>query len=93
MNDEIIESLYEYSSQQKIVAPPLAEDEVDQEITAKSHFPYPELDEDIQQDFQQNKVFQSCLSSPVNDVVFKILSGLYMNEGSKTTSMETSTNN
>jgi hypothetical protein len=29
----------------------LVEDEVDQEIVVKSHFPSPELDEDIQQDF------------------------------------------
>jgi hypothetical protein len=52
MNDEIIESLYEYSSQQQIVSPPLVEGEVDQEIVAEIHFPSPELDEDIQQDFQ-----------------------------------------
>jgi hypothetical protein len=90
MNDEIIEAFYEYSSQQQIVAPPLVEDEVDQEIVAKSHFPSPELDEDIQQDFQQDKVFQSCLSSPVNDVVVQILSGLDMDEDSETASMETS---
>jgi hypothetical protein len=88
MNDEIIEALYEYSSQQQIVAPPLVEDEVDQEIVVKSHFPSPELDEDI----QQNKVFQSCLSSPMNDVVVQITSGLDMDEGSKTASMETSSN-
>ena len=30
MNDEIIEALYEYSSQQPIVFPPFAEEEVDQ---------------------------------------------------------------
>jgi hypothetical protein len=88
MNDEIIEALYEYSSQQKTISPPLAEDEADQEIVAKSHSPCPELDEDIQQDFQQDNVFQSCLSSPANDVVVQILSGLDMDEGSKTTSME-----
>jgi hypothetical protein len=92
MNDEIIESLYEYSSQQQIVAPPLAEDEADQEIVVKIHFPSPELDEDIQQDFQQDKVFQSCLSSPVNDVVVQILSGLDMDEDFETASMETSNN-
>jgi hypothetical protein len=92
MNDEIIEDLYEYSSLQKIVSPPLAEEEADQEIVVKSHFPSPELDEYIQQDFQQNKVFQSCLSSLVNGVVVQILSGLDMNEGSKTASMKTSSN-
>jgi hypothetical protein len=69
MNDDIIEAFYEYSSQQKIVSPPLVEDESDQEIVAKSHFPSRELDEDIQQYFQQDKVFQSYLYSPVNDVV------------------------
>ena len=35
-------------------------------------------------------MFQSCLSSPVNDVVVQILSGLDMNEDFETTSMETS---
>jgi hypothetical protein len=90
MNDEIIEAFYEYSPQQQIVSLPLVEDEADQEIVAKSHFPSPELDENIQQDFQQDKVFQSCLSSPVNDVVVQIISGLNMDEGSKTASMETS---
>jgi hypothetical protein len=64
--------------------------EVDQGIVVKSHFPSPELDEDIQQDFQQNKVLQSCFSSPMNDVVVQILSGLDMDEGSETASMEIS---
>jgi hypothetical protein len=62
----------------------------DQGIVVKSHFPSPELDEDIQQDSQQDKVFQICLSSPVNDVVVQILSGLDMDEDSETTSVETS---
>jgi hypothetical protein len=90
MNDEIIEALYEYSSQQQILAPPLVEYESNQEIVAKIHFPSLELDGDIQQDFQQDKVFQSCQSSPVNDVVVQILSGLYMDEYFETSSMETS---
>jgi hypothetical protein len=30
MNDEIIESIYEYSAQQRIVVPPLFEDEANQ---------------------------------------------------------------
>jgi hypothetical protein len=34
-------------------------------------------------------VFQSCLSSLVNDVVVQILSGLDMDEDFETTSMET----
>jgi hypothetical protein len=68
----------------------LAEEEADQEIVVKSHFPSPKLDEDIQQDFEQDKVFQSCLSSLVNDVVVQILSGLVMDEDYETTSMETS---
>jgi len=51
--------------------------------------PSSEIDEDIQLDFQQNKVFQSCLSPPVNDVVVQIISGLDMYEGSETPSMET----
>ena len=66
------------------------EDEADQEIVVKIHFRSPEIDEDIQQDFQQDKVFQSCLSSPMNDVVVQILSVLGMYEGSETASMEIS---
>jgi len=88
MNDEIIEALYEYSTQQQIVAPPLVEGEADHKIFAESHFPSPELDEDIQQD----KVFQSCLCSPMNDVVVQILSGVDMDEDSENASMETSNN-
>jgi hypothetical protein len=42
------------------------------------------------QDFQQDKVFQSCLSSPENDVVVKFLSGLNRDEDSETAYMETS---
>jgi hypothetical protein len=38
MNDEIIEAFHEYSSKQPIVAPPLVEDEVDQEIVVKLIF-------------------------------------------------------
>ena len=50
----------------------------------------PELDKYIQQDPQENKVFRSCLSSPVNDVVVQILSGLDMDEDYGIASMETS---
>ena len=65
-------------------------EEDDQGIVVKSHFPSLELDEDIQQDFQQNKVLQSCFSSPMNEVVVQSISGLDMDEGSETTSMEIS---
>jgi len=58
-------------------------------VVVQSHLPSFEIDEDIQLDFQQNKVFQSCLSPPVNDVVVQIISGLDMYEGSETPSMET----
>jgi hypothetical protein len=51
-------------------------DEDDQEIVIKSHFPSPEFNIDILQDFQQDKVFQSCLSSSMNDVVVQFLSDL-----------------
>jgi hypothetical protein len=37
-------------------------------------------------------VFQSCLSSPVNDVVVQILNGLDMDEDVENSSMETSSN-
>jgi hypothetical protein len=68
------------------------EDEVDQEIVVKGHLPSPETNIDIQQYFQQDKVFQSCFSSPENDVVVQFLSGLDMDEDSKTASMETPSN-
>jgi hypothetical protein len=90
MNDEIIEALYEYLSQQQIVSPPLAKDEADQELVVESHFPSPKLYEDIQRDFQQDKVIQSYLSSLENDVVVQILSGLDRDEGSEIASMDTS---
>jgi hypothetical protein len=60
-----------------------------QRIVVEIHSPSPELDEDIQQDLQENKVLQSCFPSPTNDVVVQILSGLDMDEGSETPSMET----
>ena len=88
MNDKIIEALYGYSSQKQIVSPPLVEGEADQEIFVESHFPSPELDEDIQQD----KVFQGCLSPPMNDMVVQILSGLDMDEDYEIASIETSSN-
>jgi hypothetical protein len=65
-------------------------EKVDKRIVVKSHFPSPEIDEDIQQDFQQNKVLQSCFSSPMNDVVVQIPRSLDMDEGSETASMEIS---
>jgi hypothetical protein len=49
-----------------------------------------ELNVDIHQDFQQDRVFQSCLSSPENDVVVQFLNGLDINEDSETAYMETS---
>jgi hypothetical protein len=64
-------------------------EEVDQEIVIKGHFPSPETNVDVQQYFQQDKVFQSCLSSLENDVVVLFLSGLDMDGDSETTSMET----
>jgi hypothetical protein len=71
---------------------PENEDEVDQEIVVKGHFLSPETNEDMQQDFQQDKVFQSCLSSPENDVVVKFLSGLNRDEDSEAAYMETPSN-
>jgi hypothetical protein len=66
------------------------ENEADQEIVVKGYFPPSENNISMQQDFQQGKVFQSCLSSPENDVVVQFLSGLDMDEDSKIASMETS---
>jgi hypothetical protein len=64
--------------------------EVDQEIAIEGHFPSPKLNVDIQQDFQQDRVFQSCLSSPENDVVVQFLNGLYIDEDYENAYMETS---
>jgi hypothetical protein len=64
-------------------------EEVDQKIVVKSHFPSPETNVDVQQYFQQDKVFQGCLSSLENDVVILFLSGLDMDEDFETSSMET----
>jgi len=58
-------------------------------VVVQSHFPSSKIDEDIQLDFQQNKVFQSCLSLPVNDPAVQILSSLDVYEHSETPSMET----
>ena len=70
----------------------MVEGEANQKIVVESHFPSPELDEDTQQDFQQDKVFQGCLSPPMNDMVVQILSGLDMDEDSENEYMETSNN-
>jgi hypothetical protein len=67
-------------------------EKVDKCIVAQSHLPSPKIGEDIQQDFQQDKVFQSSLPSPMNDVVVQIISGLDMDDDSETTSMEISSN-
>jgi hypothetical protein len=66
------------------------EDEVDQEIIVGGYFPSPELNKDLQQNFQQDKVFQSCLSSPMNEVIVKFLSGLDMDEDLETAFIEIS---
>jgi hypothetical protein len=92
LNDHVVDYLKGYSNSelQPVLNHQLEkEDEVDQEIVVKGHFPSPEADIDIQQYFQQDKVFQSCLSSPENDVVVQFLSGLDMDEDSETASMET----
>jgi hypothetical protein len=69
---------------------PEKEDEVDQEIVVKGYFLPSETNASVQQDFQQSKVFQRCLSSPENDVVVQFLNGLDIDEDSETASMETS---
>jgi hypothetical protein len=64
-------------------------DEVDQDIVVKGYCPPSETNINMQQDFQQGRVFQSCLSSPENDVVVQFLSVLDMDEDYETASMET----
>ena len=46
----------------------------------------------MQQDFQQDKVFQSCLSSPENDMVVQFINILDIDEEFETTSMGTPSN-
>jgi len=64
-------------------------EKVGKSVVVQSYFPSSKIDEDIQLGFQQNKVFQSCLCSPVNDVSVQIISGLDVYECSKTPSRET----
>jgi hypothetical protein len=66
------------------------EDESDQEIVIKGHCPSPEINIDILKDFQQDKVFQNCLSSSMNDVVVQFINGLDMDEDSENAFMEIS---
>jgi len=63
--------------------------EKEEEDVVQAHFPSPETNIDIQQCFQQNEVFQSCLSSPKNDVVVRFLNGLDTNGGFENVSMGT----
>jgi hypothetical protein len=92
-NDHVVDYMEGYFSsdlQPVLSYQPEKEDEVDQEIVVKGYFPPSETNISMQQDFQQGKVFQSCLSSPENDVVVQFLNGLDMDEDSETASMETS---
>jgi hypothetical protein len=63
--------------------------EKEEEDVVQGHFPSPETNIDIQQCFQQNEVFQSCLSSLENDVVVQFLNGLDTDEGFENASMGT----
>ena len=83
LNDHVADYLKGYSNSelQSVLNHQIErEEEFDQEIVVKGYFPSPETNIDIQQYFQQDKVFQSCLSSLVNDVVVQILSDLDMDE-------------
>jgi hypothetical protein len=92
-NDHVVDYMEGYFSsnlQPVLIYQPEKEDEANQEIVVKGYFPPPETNISMEQDFQQGKVFQGCLSSPKNDVVVQFLSGLDMDEDSETTSMKTS---
>jgi len=89
LNDHVAEYMEGYfgSYLQPVLSYQLEnEDEVDQEIVIKGHFPSPKLNKYLQQD----KVFQSCLSSPMNEVIVKFLSGLDMDEDLETAFIEIS---
>jgi hypothetical protein len=90
LNDHVVDYLKGYSnSELQPVLNHQIKEEADQKIVVKSHFPSPETNVDVQQYFQQDKVFQSCLSSLENDVVILFLSSLDMDKDFETASMET----
>jgi hypothetical protein len=67
-------------------------EEVDQEIFIKGLFLSPRTNADVQQYYQQDKVFQGCLSSPENDVVILFLNNLDMDEDFEISHMKTPNN-
>jgi hypothetical protein len=68
---------------------PEKEEEDAQEIVVQGHYHSPETNMDIQQCFQHDEVFQSCLSSPENDVLVQFLNNIDTDEGFENTSMRT----
>jgi hypothetical protein len=72
-----LQSMFSYQSEK--------EEEVAPEIVVQGHFISPETNMGIQHD----KVFQSCLSSPENDVVVKFLNNIDTDGGFKKVTMET----
>jgi hypothetical protein len=92
LDDHVADYLEEYSNSglQTLINHRIKkEEETDREIVVKGYFPSSETNIDIQQYFKQNEVFQSCLSSPENDVVVQFLNGLDTDEGFENASMGT----
>jgi hypothetical protein len=64
-------------------------EEADQEILIEGLFLSPRTNADVQQYYQQDKVFQGFLSSPENDVVILFLNNLDVDEDFEISPMET----
>jgi hypothetical protein len=64
-------------------------EEADQEIFIKGLFLSPRTNVDVQQYYQQDKVFQDCFSSPENDVLVQFLNNIDTDKDFENTSMRT----
>jgi hypothetical protein len=90
LHDNYLEGYF--NSEFKSVLNHQIKEEVDQEIFIKGIFLSPRTNVDVQQYYQQDKVFQGCLSSPKNDVVILFLNNLDMDEDFEISHMKTLNN-
>jgi hypothetical protein len=90
LNDHYLEGYF--NSKFQSVLNHQIKEEVDQGIFVEGLFLSPRTNADVQQYYQQDKVFQGCLSSPENDVVILFLNNLDMDEDFEISPMETPNN-
>jgi hypothetical protein len=90
LHDHYLEGYFNSEFQSKLSHQ--IKEEVDQEIFIKCIFLSPRTNADVQQYFQQDKVFQGCLSSLENDVVILFLNNLDMDENFEISPMKTPNN-